>query len=116
VTGSGSPAEIDAGFRADADGASWRYAGALTFENAEAVLETSRTLALPRTGEIDLGALDPADSAALAVLLAVRRRARAEGHDVSYASMPSTLVSLARVYGIDSLLGCAEPADRPSER
>ncbi|MFO1282035.1 MAG: STAS domain-containing protein [Burkholderiales bacterium] len=112
MTGSGSAAEIDAGFRADADGANWRYAGALTVENAEAVLEASRALALPRTGGIDLGALDPADSAALAVLLAVRRRARAEGRDVTYASMPAALVSLARVYGIDGLLGCAEPADR----
>ena len=48
----------------------------------------------------------------VAVLLAVRRRARAEGRDVTYASMPAALVSLARVYGIDGLLGCAEPADR----
>lgn len=104
----GAPADapVVAGFRTDEGGERWRYAGPLRFENAEAALEAAQALALPSSGVVDLSALEPADSAALAVLLALRRRARAEGRDLAYEGMPPTLSSLARVYGIDALLGC----------
>jgi phospholipid transport system transporter-binding protein len=87
------------------DGARWTYAGRLTFDNAEAALESSRTLPLPTRGIVDLGTLEHADSAALAVLLALRRRAIAEGGDLAFESVPDAIVSLARVYGVDTLVG-----------
>ncbi|MEO8485411.1 MAG: STAS domain-containing protein [Betaproteobacteria bacterium] len=93
------------GFAASDDGRQWVYAGTLTFANAETVLEGSRTLPLPSGGVADLSGLAHADSAALAVLLALRRRAEAEGTKLAFASVPDTLVSLARVYGIDALVG-----------
>jgi ABC-type transporter Mla MlaB component len=45
-----------------------------------------------------------ADSAALAVLLALRRRGEAEGRHLTFASAPPMLDSLARVYGIEEIL------------
>ena len=93
------------GFVAADGGARWEYAGTLTFENAEAVLEAARTLALPSRGVADLAGLAHADSAALAVLLALKRRAAAEKTPIAFTSVPASLVSLARVYGVDALVG-----------
>jgi phospholipid transport system transporter-binding protein len=93
------------GFAAAADGERWTYAGTLTFENAEPVLEAARLLPLPTRGIADLGGLAHADSAALAVLLALKRRAEGEGTQIAFESAPDTLVSLARVYGVDALVG-----------
>lgn len=98
-------ADERSGFAASDDGARWIYAGALTFENAEGVLEAARSLPLPSSGVADLAGLAHADSAALAVLLALKRRADAEGAGLAYASVPETVVSLARVYGVDALVG-----------
>ena len=44
-----------------------------------------------------------ADSAALAVLLALKRRAAVEGHRLTFVAFPPMLDSLARVYGIEDL-------------
>ena len=95
----------EGGFAATEDGERWTFAGTLTFENAEAVLEAARTLPLPTRGVADLAGLAHADSAALAVLLALKRRAEGEGAGLAFASIPDTLVSLARVYGVDALVG-----------
>ena len=87
-----------------AAGQSWTYTGTLTFADAAAVLEATQVLPLPESGVIDLAGLSHADSAALAVLLALKRRAAAERRTLAFTSMPATLDSLARVYGIDDLL------------
>ena len=92
-------------FAASDDGERWTYEGTLTFENAENVLEAARALPLPTRGVADLAGLSHADSAALAVLLALKRRAEAEGASIAYASIPDTVISLARVYGVDHLVG-----------
>ena len=87
-----------------AAGQSWTYTGALTFADAGAVLEATQALPLPSSGVVDLAGLSQADSAALAVLLALKRRAAAERRTLTFTAMPATLDSLARVYGIDDLL------------
>jgi len=87
-----------------ATGPSWTYTGALTFADAASVLEATQALPLPESGVVDLAGLSHADSAALAVLLALKRRAAAERRTLAFTSMPATLDSLARVYGIDDLL------------
>jgi phospholipid transport system transporter-binding protein len=91
-------------FVAGDDGASWRFEGALTLDNAAAVLAASESLALPRTGRVDLSAMSIADSAALAVLFALKRRAKAHRHALAFEGIPASLASLARVYGVDELV------------
>ena len=92
----------DGGFVAAGD--RWTYAGALTFANATAVFEASCKAALPVTGSVDLAGLGPADSTALAVMLALKRRAAREGKPLSFAAVPPGIVRLARVYGVRDLL------------
>jgi len=87
-----------------AAGQSWSYTGALTCADAAIVLEATRGLPLPESGVVDLKGLSDADSAALAVLLALKRRAAAERRTLAFTSMPPTLDTLARVYGIEELL------------
>jgi phospholipid transport system transporter-binding protein len=82
----------------------WQFAGRLTFDDAAAILAAADAMPLPVSGVIDLSGLAHADSAALAVLLALRRRAAAERRDIVFAAMPPAVASLARVYGIEDLL------------
>ena len=87
-----------------AAGDRWAFAGTLTFDDATAVLAASLRLPLPASGIVDMAGLTHGDSAALAVLLSLRRRAAAEGKPISFAAMPSVIDSLARVYGVEGLL------------
>ena len=87
-----------------AAGDGWTYAGTLTFANATAVFEACGELALPAAGSVDLAGLGHADSTALAMMLALKRRAAREGKPISFASVPPGLHRLARVYGVEELL------------
>jgi phospholipid transport system transporter-binding protein len=90
------------GFAADGD--RWTFEGQLTFDEATRVLEASSALPLPASGVVDLAGVVHADSAALAVLLALRRRANADGRRLTFASVPPMLDSLARVYDLEEIL------------
>ncbi len=52
---------------------------------------------------LDASPLQRFDSCALAVILAVRREAQAQGTSVRLVQAPPRLQSLARLYGIDAL-------------
>jgi phospholipid transport system transporter-binding protein len=79
----------------------WRFAGVLTFDDAASVLADSQAMSLPASGAVDMADLAHADSAALAVMLALQRRAAAEGRRLAFIAMPPMLESLARVYGLE---------------
>ena len=97
-------APSESGFALADDRASWRFRGTLTFDNVTAVLAASKALGLPSQGVVDLSGLVHADSSALAVLLALSRRAMAEDRPLTLAALPEALLALAHVYGIDELL------------
>jgi phospholipid transport system transporter-binding protein len=85
-------------------GGRWMYVGTLTFADATAVFDASRKLPLPATGVVDLTGLEHADSSALSVMLAVKRRAVSEGLRLEFAAIPPGLHALAHVYGVEELL------------
>ena len=90
-------------FVASDDRSRWTFSGGLTFDNAAAAFEASNGLDLPTSGRIDLSGLDAADSSALAVVFALKRRAKAENCEVVFQGIPPGLASLARVYGVEGL-------------
>jgi phospholipid transport system transporter-binding protein len=98
----GDGAVATGGFSASNDG--WLFAGALTLDDAAAVLEASQALPLPVSGVVDFSGLMHADSAALAVMIALKRRGTEEGRTLAIRNIPPSLRSLAAVYGIDDLL------------
>ncbi|MCA6218727.1 STAS domain-containing protein [Ideonella sp. B7] len=59
---------------------------------------------------VDAQALQQVDSATLAVLLACRRQAEARNLAWSVQGAPVHLTQLARLYGVDGLLGLQSPA------
>lgn len=99
------PQAVPGAFAADGD--RWRFAGTLTFDDATAVLAAAQALPLPPSGRIDMSGLEHADSAGLAVLLALKRRAAAERRTLAFEGMPPVLASLARVYGIEDIVAPA---------
>ena len=91
-------------FTASEDGSHWSFDGALTFDNAAAVLHAAESLDLPRSGRIDLSNVTTVDSAALAVLFSLQRRAKAHRRKLVFEGIPAMLASLARVYGVEALI------------
>ncbi len=86
------------------DGDRWRFTGELVFSDAAAVFSAGERMPLPASGVVDFSGLVHADSSALAVLLALKRRAAAEHATLTFVAMPAVLESLARVYDIEALL------------
>ena len=82
----------------------WRFSGALTVDDAASVLEASKGIPIPATGIVDFSDLTHADSAALAVIIALQRRARTEGRTITATGLAPTLHSLAVLYGVEALL------------
>jgi phospholipid transport system transporter-binding protein len=82
--------------------------GPMTVATARALLEEGR----PGAGAwvVDLSAVSHADSSGLAVLLAWLRASREAGGGVKFVALPETLQSLARLYGIDTLLSAEADA------
>ena len=90
-----------------ADDGRWILAGPLTINNVAGVLASSVGMPLPPTGRVDLKAVDPVDSAGIAILLEWKRRAAAEGVALAFENVPPTMASLAELYGVDELLSPA---------
>jgi len=80
---------------------------ALTFQNAQAAL--AQGCAALSAGEtvFDLGGVRAADSSALALMLAWQRRAQGHGRKLSFINVPANVDALARLYGVDGLIGRA---------
>jgi phospholipid transport system transporter-binding protein len=64
--------------------------------------------ALPAGGVVfDFSGVTRVDSSALALLLAWLRRLKARGSAVELRALPESLLTLARLYGVDALLPLA---------
>ena len=85
-----------------------RVSGAISFANAGRALAAAPQA--PRAGSplnIDLAALENADSATLAVLIAWTAQARRRGAELRYLRAPQGLRNLARLCEVEGLLGFA---------
>jgi len=93
-----------AGFLPADGGGRWVGTGALTFANAASVLEAATALPLPGDGVVDCSGIAPVDSAAVAVLLALKRRAVEAKHPLAFSGLPPALKALVDVYDVEPLL------------
>lgn len=76
----------------------------LTYANAKAVLDNGLAQIASGTEGADCTRLTQFDSSALAVLLAWQRAARARATSFSIVNLPAGLNSLARAYGVQTLI------------
>ena len=75
---------------------------------SEAAAELTRLQPLLQAADepvLDASALQALDTAALALLLACQRQAAAGGRTLRLDNPPAKLSQLARLYGVESLLG-----------
>jgi phospholipid transport system transporter-binding protein len=78
---------------------------ALTFDHANAALEQGCAALAAGETVFDLGGVKSADSSALALMLAWQRRAQQQGRTLSFVNVPANVEALARVCGVEGLLG-----------
>ncbi len=79
----------------------------LTVLNAKTALAHGAAAIAAGQGTIDLARVKVVDSAAVAVLLAWQRAARAAGATLQILNPPENLEKLAALYGVDGLLADA---------
>ncbi|HVO90469.1 MAG TPA: STAS domain-containing protein [Casimicrobiaceae bacterium] len=83
----------------------WRFEGPLTLFNAQTLYESILAAPLPESGRIDFSGVTHADSAALAILIELQRRATSEGQKLQFQHVSPALVTLAGVYGVSEVIG-----------
>ena len=83
--------------------------GPVTLANAARLLEEGRRHLEEGAQSVDLGEVTEMDSSLLALLLAWLRDAKARKQEVSFSNLPASLQTIARLYGVDSLLPAAAP-------
>jgi len=76
----------------------------LTMNEAETVLAQGLQAIAAGDTQIDLGALQQFDSAAIATLLAWQRACSKLGKTLNITQLPQGLGSLAKLYGVEPLL------------
>jgi phospholipid transport system transporter-binding protein len=76
----------------------------ITNANAGELLQAGSAAIARGDLDFDLSAVTEVDSAAVALLLEWQRQAIARGDRLRLAGVPADIASLARLYGVDSLL------------
>jgi phospholipid transport system transporter-binding protein len=86
------------------DGARMALSGPVTLTNVASLLEEGRRHLSEGVDTVDLGEVSEMDSALLALMLAWLRDARARGQALTFANLPESLRTIARLYGVDRLI------------
>ena len=75
--------------------------GDLTLANASQWLAEGEAALTQGVVAFDLAGLGQLDSSALSLMLSLRRRAEAAGSSIEFRNLPDSLISLAKLYGVD---------------
>ena len=86
------------------EGARMIVSGPVTLGNVAALLEEGRRHLADGVQTVDLGEVSEMDSALLALLLAWLRDARVADRSLAFTHLPASLLTIARLYGVDRLL------------
>jgi phospholipid transport system transporter-binding protein len=78
--------------------------GPVTLANVAGLLEEGRRHLAEGVSSVDFGEVTEMDSAALALCLAWLRDAQAAGGAITFTNLPESLQTIARLYGVHSLL------------
>ena len=78
--------------------------GPVTLANVAGLLEEGRRHLAEGVSSVDFGEVTEMDSAALALCLAWLRDAKAAGGAITFTNLPESLQTIARLYGVHSLL------------
>ena len=82
----------------------------MSLANATQLAELGMAAIQAGDASFDLSVVRTCDSSALVVLLAWQRTALASGRSLEVSGVPADMLSLATVYGVDSVLPIFHPA------
>lgn len=93
--------------RLESSDGGFAVSGELVFDTVPGLLADSLSLLDAGGGAVafDLKGVTRADSAGLALLVEWLRRARGRGKAVSFINVPPQMLAIAKVSGVDALLG-----------
>ena len=86
------------------DGSRVMLSGAVTLTNVAALLDEGRKYFAEGVQSVDLAEVTELDSSLLALLLAWLREAKARGQPLTFANLPASAQTIARLYGVHGLL------------
>lgn len=86
------------------EGERCRLGGAVTVDSVGGLLRELEPQVRNGVAELDFGAVESADSAALALVFSLMRSARREGRVLRCTGMPPSFTTLADLYGVSDLL------------
>ena len=79
-------------------------AESLTIGNHAAYAKTLALLGDAKEVQLDFSGVEEADSAGVALLLALRRKAQVNGVKLSFVNLPETILRLIELYQVEDLL------------
>jgi len=94
---------VSATLTADGDGA-WRIEGVLDFESVPQLFARTGELLVAGPVTLDLGGVERANSAGVALLLEWRREARGRGVSLTLSALPEAVRGVARLSGVEDVL------------
>lgn len=86
------------------DERSWALAGELTAATIPALLADLPAAGLGGDAELSLAGVERIDSASIALLLLLARRARGAGGKLRFTDVPDGMLAIARLCGVEDLL------------
>ena len=86
------------------NGDSIKVSGPLTIETVRALYDAGLQANGSKSLLIDMSGIEAVDSAAVSLMLNWLREAQRSGVQLTFAHVPSNLLSLARLYGVADLL------------
>jgi phospholipid transport system transporter-binding protein len=81
--------------------------GPVTLANVAAILAEGRRHLEEGVATVDLSEVSEMDSSLLAAMLAWLRDAKSRDRQLTFANLPGSLQTIARLYGVDSLIPLA---------
>ncbi len=81
--------------------------GPVTLANVAAILAEGRRHLEEGVRTVDLSEVSEMDSSLLAAMLAWLRDAKSRDRQLTFANLPESLQTIARLYGVDSLIPLA---------
>jgi phospholipid transport system transporter-binding protein len=81
-----------------------KIAGAVVIDSARNLLEEGRGYCVANDVTVDFSGATELDSSALALILEYRRAAESAGKRVTVSNLPSSLRTLADLYGVTELI------------
>lgn len=83
---------------------SWEISGEILMENANQLLEKSKSLTLNGNDIVDFKQVVDLDTSAVSLMLEWQRRAIAESKQLTFVNLPDSLKSLVTLYGVEALI------------